>query len=74
MKDLHFNNLPSLAVVPAVLDLVRRAYGPAACLVFSGPGPYFYSFRAVFAVPGDVDGWPALVNLLTASGRGDWIY
>ena len=73
MKQIVLNNLPCRSAAVDCLALVRAAYGAAADLVTVGAGPYFYGFHAVYTVPA-VDGWPALVHLMSASGRGDYLY
>lgn len=73
MKTICINCLPSRSAAVDCLALVRSAYGAAADLVTVAAGPYFYAFRAVYSVP-DVAGWPALVDLMSATGRAGWLY
>ena len=73
MKTICINCLPSRSAAVACLALVRSAYGAAAELVTVAAGPYFYGFHAVYTVPA-VDGWPALVDLMSATGRAGWLY
>ena len=72
MKTICINCLPSRSAAVDCLALVRAAYG-AADLVTVAAGPYFYGFHALYNVP-DVDGWPALVDGMSRTGRGDWLY
>lgn len=74
MKQIVLNNLPSRSAAVDCLALVRTAYGAISELYRVGSGPYFYGFHAVYLVPAGVDGWPALVDLMSASGRGDYLY
>lgn len=73
MKTICINCFPSWSAALDCLSIVRAAYGAAAELVTVAAGPYFYGFHAVYSVP-DVDGWPALVDGMSRTGRGDWLY
>ena len=72
MKTISLNCLPSRSAALDCLSIVRAAYG-AADLVTVAAGPYFYGFHALYNVP-YVDGWPALVDLMSATGRAGWLY